>query len=376
MQKERKSPEEISPIPTDFIPVRENETTESYPAEEPRRSPGRFLAFLLLLGIAVSALAFYLGLNDKKETPVVTRFDGPYKSRPADGGATTAVPLRQGDKGDKEREESLYDEQAVIGAAEKPEDPVADSSPKLTPKLTPRPPVAKPMKKTEKEPAEKVEKAKATPLPTGKKPQNLELKKTEPREKPSLGKTVPPGKTVPGRVAQRDTMKNKEKPPTKRATPVRIENKDLSSKTVAPDPSPRYEQDAISLPDDITGGYAAEEQPRVLPKVDVDGVLGRLYGSSEPAAVKTVKKPRSAGRWWVQIASLTSRERALMEHKRQKNKLPALLGDREHRLVMADLGDKGVFHRVQVGRFADETAARDFCARIKGAGGSCIVVKP
>ena len=39
----------------------------------------------------------------------------------------------------------------------------------------------------------------------------------------------------------------------------------------------------------------------------------------------------------------------------------------------ADLGDKGVFYRTQVGPFETMEQASEFCGSLKAAGGQCVI---
>ena len=58
-----------------------------------------------------------------------------------------------------------------------------------------------------------------------------------------------------------------------------------------------------------------------------------------------------------------------------QNKLPAVLGSRAILIKCADLGDKDVFYRATVGRFATPDEAFQFCTNLKSAGGQCAVQK-
>jgi hypothetical protein len=55
---------------------------------------------------------------------------------------------------------------------------------------------------------------------------------------------------------------------------------------------------------------------------------------------------------------------------------PDLLDDMRLTVQRADLGDKGVYFRIQAGPLPDRTTAEDVCAELKAAKQPCLVVKP
>ena len=52
-----------------------------------------------------------------------------------------------------------------------------------------------------------------------------------------------------------------------------------------------------------------------------------------------------------------------------------MLASRSANIRRADLGDKGVYYRAQIGPFATSEQANTFCSSLKDAGGQCIVQK-
>jgi hypothetical protein len=50
-----------------------------------------------------------------------------------------------------------------------------------------------------------------------------------------------------------------------------------------------------------------------------------------------------------------------------------VLGGRQPIIRRADLGEKGVFYRAQVGPFGTIDLANQLCGNLKNAGGQCIV---
>ena len=77
----------------------------------------------------------------------------------------------------------------------------------------------------------------------------------------------------------------------------------------------------------------------------------------------------------VQVGSMTSQDRAEEEWSRLSSRYSDILKDRPYRIEKADLGEKGVFYRLQAGPFTRQVA-QTICGELKKAGkkGGCLVV--
>jgi hypothetical protein len=75
----------------------------------------------------------------------------------------------------------------------------------------------------------------------------------------------------------------------------------------------------------------------------------------------------------VQVASQKTEEDAQASFRALQAKYPTVLGGRQPLIRRIDLGERGVFYRVQVGPFASADQANDLCGNLKSAGGQCIV---
>lgn len=82
-----------------------------------------------------------------------------------------------------------------------------------------------------------------------------------------------------------------------------------------------------------------------------------------------------AGGWVIQVGSLPSREEAEKHWKGIAAKQSGLLGGRQPSMVQADLGAKGIYTRVFLTGFADQSSAAGLCAKLKAAGTDCLVKK-
>ena len=74
------------------------------------------------------------------------------------------------------------------------------------------------------------------------------------------------------------------------------------------------------------------------------------------------------------MASLNARDKAEEEWRRLQKSFPDLLGGMSLILQSADLGDRGVFYRVQTAYFPNRSTAVDLCAQLKALGQPCLVL--
>jgi cell division septation protein DedD len=77
----------------------------------------------------------------------------------------------------------------------------------------------------------------------------------------------------------------------------------------------------------------------------------------------------------VQLGSLRSAEAAKEEWTRLKREQPELLGKLSAIAVKADLGDKGVYYRVQAGPLPDGAAAERLCGELRQRKLGCSLVR-
>jgi cell division septation protein DedD len=96
-----------------------------------------------------------------------------------------------------------------------------------------------------------------------------------------------------------------------------------------------------------------------------------------PAAGTAPAKPGTAtGPFKVQIAATRDEPTAQKEWERLKHAHADLLGGLSPTVVRADLGDKGIFFRIQAGPVPDQAKADKLCAELKKVSIACIIVKP
>ena len=86
-------------------------------------------------------------------------------------------------------------------------------------------------------------------------------------------------------------------------------------------------------------------------------------------------EPAPAARqdYMVQLAASRSRALARGVYVRLQTEYDDLLGRRDPFILRVDLGDRGIFYRVNVAGFATKAAADSFCADLKKRGQDCLV---
>ena len=92
-----------------------------------------------------------------------------------------------------------------------------------------------------------------------------------------------------------------------------------------------------------------------------------------PAAASRAPATREAGPGsYVQVASQRSEAEAQASFRSVQARFPNVLGARQAVIRRADLGDKGIYYRAQVGPLSAEQA-NEMCSDLRAAGGQCLV---
>ena len=110
----------------------------------------------------------------------------------------------------------------------------------------------------------------------------------------------------------------------------------------------------------------------------IEAILKRLGRSARVGALSfaVCAVPGAAladGIIMVQLAAVKSESRAVEEWTRLKSRNDQLLGDMNLILQRVELGERGVFFRMQTGPFPNRTTAQDMCRQLKAADMDCIV---
>ena len=102
---------------------------------------------------------------------------------------------------------------------------------------------------------------------------------------------------------------------------------------------------------------------------------GAAPGTSAPPQPPAGQAPAKAGGTRLQLASVRSEEAARQEWERIKRKNPDILGSLSAAPIRADLGDKGIYYRIQTAPVADPAAAERLCNQLKQRNIGCIIAR-
>ncbi|AWU95295.1 SPOR domain-containing protein [Azospirillum ramasamyi] len=117
---------------------------------------------------------------------------------------------------------------------------------------------------------------------------------------------------------------------------------------------------------------AAPSVGQLIAKLEAESAAP-AKATSQPKAVPAVTG--GSGSWRIQLASVRSEGEAAAEWRRIAGRYPDALGGLSMQVARVDLGEKGVFYRVQ-GAGADEARAKSVCAQLRAQNVGCVVVRP
>jgi hypothetical protein len=118
------------------------------------------------------------------------------------------------------------------------------------------------------------------------------------------------------------------------------------------------------------GAGAANPAPQVQPQSPAGKPPAKAEGAATAAAKPATAQKTGGTR--IQLASVPSEEAARQEWDRIRRANPDLLGSASATPVRADLGDKGVFYRLQTAPIAD---AERVCGELKQRNFGCIIAR-
>lgn len=149
---------------------------------------------------------------------------------------------------------------------------------------------------------------------------------------------------------------------------------DPKAETAKPETMPTPPLDDTVASTEPSAQAAAKEPTASVKDAPKEPVKKEEVKKEEPKAEpKQEAKPETKGSTSIQFAAVKSDDEARKLWASLQSKNPELLG-KILRVQKADLKDKGVFYRVQVGGFSADSAS-SICAKVKSRGGSCMVVK-
>jgi cell division septation protein DedD len=112
-----------------------------------------------------------------------------------------------------------------------------------------------------------------------------------------------------------------------------------------------------------------------LTSTPADGAIEPLKNSAAVSPRENAAIPANDGGYVVQVSAERSDAKAQSSFKTLQSRYPHVLGDRSPLIRRVELGRKGIFYRAQIGPFDTVEQAKQLCARLKSAGGHCMVQK-
>ncbi len=202
--------------------------------------------------------------------------------------------------------------------------------------------------------------AEATPEPAAPAP--------EPVPEPAAEPAAAPAATQTAEVTPEPAPAAPESAETPTETPAETPTETPAS-TAAVEPSPEPSPSAPEPAASTEAPATVDSEPEQSSSVEVP---------AEPAAPATPAAPASTDQIKagvrIQMASLPSEDAAWSEWKRISQEFKNQVGDLTAVVETADLGQKGIFYRLQAGPFETVAAAKDRCGKLKEAGLDCLVV--
>ncbi|MFC4351293.1 SPOR domain-containing protein [Fodinicurvata halophila] len=181
----------------------------------------------------------------------------------------------------------------------------------------------------------------------------------------ATGETEAPEETAGSETSQ-DAQESQETPVQEDQTdPADSEAQD----TAQPEEQPaEMEDSATSQTAEISGETDVPEPAGDDPEAAAQGDPGTQDTADSSQTV--------ADAFRIQLAAVRSNEAAQAEWQRLQNKHEELLGPLSLNIERADLGEQGVYYRIQAGPLSDEAAADTLCSDLQARDQACLVRSP
>ncbi len=92
-----------------------------------------------------------------------------------------------------------------------------------------------------------------------------------------------------------------------------------------------------------------------------------------PPATSAASGDARSGSHVVQVGAFRSNDEALAQWKRLQTKLGDFVAGKGPDVELADLGERGVYHRLRIGPFSTADEAKTYCAGLKERGQDCLI---
>ncbi len=203
-----------------------------------------------------------------------------------------------------------------------------------------------------------------------------------PTIKPARPDAPPPAEAERATVAEAALPDDAAEPiiPYSAASPEELFADEPPVDDVAPQTAPPADEPALDEPPatEIASGDEAV-RPQAPPAAEPAAIEQADEAPSAAESAPLEDAPAAmdplSGSHLVQVGSFRSEDEAMAEWRRLERRLADLLAGKAHHIERADLGERGVFHRLRIGPFASVDDARAHCAALKERGQDCLAVR-
>lgn len=122
----------------------------------------------------------------------------------------------------------------------------------------------------------------------------------------------------------------------------------------------------------LDGNGESDNNPAVSRPENIAGSTS--VPASQPGT-QDISQDAPKKRYFAQLASVSDNDEVRAELARLERRHASLLGEYDLNLQRADLGARGVFHRLLVGPFQERSDAARFCGKLLEANRDCLVLK-
>jgi hypothetical protein len=161
---------------------------------------------------------------------------------------------------------------------------------------------------------------------------------------------------------------------------------EVSAAEIAPEPAP---PPSAGITEPAEPAAAPEEEPAPIQTGAVERATAPatapddaeasepvdLLSAAPPTEEPAPATPAAEEGWIVQVSSQRTVEEAQSAWNAMRDRYASVLGSLQPSIQRADLGEKGVFHRVRIGPWSTREEAIEVCEALKAAGGSCFVAQ-
>ncbi|MDF2995741.1 MAG: Sporulation domain protein [Xanthobacteraceae bacterium] len=118
---------------------------------------------------------------------------------------------------------------------------------------------------------------------------------------------------------------------------------------------------------------ASSTMPATVPLPPTRVAAAPASPSIAAPAAAAASDQASAGGYFVQVAAQRTQGEAQSAWRATQGKFPGILGSYSANIRRADLGDRGIYYRAQVGPFNSKDQANELCQSLRAQGGDCMV---